>query len=116
MKYFVIGEREIILAFGLVGVQGAVAVNRTEALDAFNRVTGRVSVTAPHGETVIPSDDRPMILILTEDVSVMLEDEVLQWQMSGKYPLIVEIPGIHGKIAGKKSLTDSIREAIGISV
>ncbi|MBQ6029401.1 MAG: ATPase V, partial [Treponema sp.] len=48
MKYFVIGEREIVLAFGLVGVSGAVAANRSEALDAFNRVTGKGgAVNAP---------------------------------------------------------------------
>jgi V/A-type H+-transporting ATPase subunit F len=33
-----------------------------------------------------------------------------------QYPLIVEIPGIHGHMEGKKSLTDAIREAVGISV
>ena len=36
--------------------------------------------------------------------------------MGGKFPLIVERPGISGKRAGKKSLTDSIREAVGIRV
>ena len=40
MEYFVIAERELILGFKLVGVDGAVALNREEALDAFRRVTG----------------------------------------------------------------------------
>ena len=58
----------------------------------------------------------PKVLILTEEVSAMLESEVLDWQMKGNYPLIVEIPGIHGHLQGHKSLSDSIREAVGISV
>jgi len=36
--------------------------------------------------------------------------------MSAEYPLIVEIPGLHGHLPGRKTLTDSIREAIGIRV
>ncbi|MCR5607308.1 MAG: ATPase V [Treponema sp.] len=111
MEYYIIGERELVLAFELVGVRGTVAVNREEALDAFNRITGiGNSISAP------VAADRPKVLILTEGVSVLLEEEVLDWQKRGDYPLIVEIPGIEGHIKGKKSLTDSIREAIGIQV
>lgn len=110
MNYFVIGEREIVLAFGLVGVQGAAAVNRAEALDAFNRVTGK------GGAVGSPVEERPKVLILTEEVSMMLENEVVDWQKGARYPLIVEIPGINGHLAGRKTLTDAIREAIGIQV
>lgn len=111
MKYFVIGEREIVLAFSLVGVKGAVAVNRATALEAFYKATGTGGAIS---STV--AGEHPKVLILTEDVSVMIEDEVLSWQQSGKCPLIVEIPGINGHLIGKKTLTDSIREAIGIHV
>lgn len=110
MEYFVIGEREIVLAFKLVGVEGSIAVNRSEALDSFNRITG-------HGGTAsVPSSERPKVLILTEEVSSMLEEEVLDWQKGAEYPLIVEVPGIHGHLQGRKSLTDAIREAVGIQV
>lgn len=111
MEYFVIGERELVLAFKLVGVKGAVAVTRDEALDAFNRVTGK------GGTAFAPvSEDRPKILILTEQISMLLEEEVIEWQQRGDYPLVVEIPGINGHLTGRKTLTDSIREAIGLHV
>lgn len=110
MKYFVIGERELVLAFGLVGVSGETAVNQTEVLNAFRRVTG--SGTASVNAPVITQ--RPNVLILTEEAAAMIEDEVRSWQMNGDYPLIVEIPGLQGHMSGKKSLTDAIREAIGI--
>lgn len=110
MNYFVIGEREIVLAFGLVGVQGAAAVNRAEALDAFNRVTGK------GGTAGAPQGQRPKVLILTEEVSMLLENEVIDWQKGARYPLIVEIPGINGHLSGRKTLTDAIREAVGIQV
>ncbi len=110
MEYFVIGERELVLAFKLVGVEGASAFSRNEALQAFNRVTGQ-----NEGENLAVSE-RPKVLILTEAVSAMLEEEVLAWQKKAGYPLIVEIPGLQGHLEGKKSLTDSIREAVGINV
>lgn len=111
MEYFVIGEREIVLAFMLVGVKGQTAVNRSEALNAFMRVTGQsASVDSP------AEQDRPKVLILSEDVSDMLSPEVRDWQMKGSSPLIVEIPGLGGHIEGRKTLTDAIREAVGIQV
>ena len=111
MQYFIIGERELVLAFSLVGVQGTTAVTHDEALTAFKRITGRGGML---GEPV--EGGRPKVLILTESVSAMLEQEVLDWQKGGDYPLIVEIPGIQGHLQGKKTLTDSIREAIGVQV
>ena len=111
MEYFIIGERELVLAFKLVGVDGTVCENKDESLDAFNRITGKgSSVGAP------VAAERPKVLILTENISDMIEDEVLAWQKSGNYPLIVEIPGIEGHLKGRKTLTDAIREAIGIQV
>ncbi|MGI5058154.1 V-type ATP synthase subunit F [Treponema pectinovorum] len=110
MEYFVIAQRELVLAFNLVGVHGQVALNRKEALQAFYRVTGRAV------DNALPVDEHPKVLIISEDVSAMIEEEVVDWQKGAKFPLIVEIPPINGHLQGKKSLTDSIREAVGISV
>ena len=117
MNYFVIGEREIVLAFGLVGVKGSIAVTKDEALLAFNKATGQEKISIQDKTTSIPvSELRPKVLILTEEISQILEDEVLRWQKKGDFPLVVEVPGIHGPLEGKKTLTDSIREAIGIQI
>ena len=111
MQYYIIGERELVLAFALVGVQGSVAVTHDEALEAFNRITGRGGAFASPVE-----GGRPKVLILTESVIGMIEKEVLEWQKGGEYPLIVEIPGLQGHLQGRKTLTDAIREAIGVQV
>ncbi len=111
MEYFVIGEREIVLGFMLVGVTGTAVSNKEEALEAFLDVTGkskRLNRTA--------ASSRPKVLILTEDVSDMLSREVEAHQMTGKAPLIVEIPGLNGHIEGRRTLTEAIREAVGIQV
>lgn len=111
MNYFVIGERELVLGFNLVGVQGQPVSNRQEALDSFNLQTGQVKDMRASVES-----ERPKVLILTEDVADMLAEEIRSWQMKGGSPLIVEIPGLNGHIPGRKTLTDSIREAVGINV
>ncbi len=111
MEYFVIGEREIVLGFMLVGVTGTAVSNKEEALEAFLDVTGQ---SKRLNRTVASS--RPKVLILTEDVSDMISREVEDHQMTGKAPLIVEIPGLNGHIEGRRTLTEAIREAVGIQV
>lgn len=110
MKFYIIGDREIVLAFKLTGISGTAAYTRQAVLDAFNRVTGMSSPSAS------PMDEIPKVLILTESVSVQIEDEVIAWQKTGRYPLIVEIPGLNGRLEGKRSLSDAIRDAVGVQV
>lgn len=110
MKFYIIGSREIVLAFKLIGVEGTVAETRSSVLDAFNRVTGKGGVVN------VPTSELPQVLILTEEAASQIEEEEIQWQKKGKFPLIVEIPGLNGHIEGRKSLSESIREAIGVEV
>ena len=111
MEFFVLGERELVLGFMLAGVKGQAVTNRQDALESFLRVTGQSSSSQSLVEA-----ERPAILILTEDVADMISTEVQSWQMKAKAPLIVEIPGLNGHAKGRKTLTDSIREAVGINV
>ena len=110
MKFYIIGERELVLAFKLTGVDGTIAENRNDVLEAFNRVIGKGGIAN------VPSGEIPKVLILTESAASQIEEEEIEWQKTGKFPLIVEIPGLDGHVSGKKSLTDAIREAIGVQV
>ena len=56
------------------------------------------------------------VLIMTEEVADWLGDSLIEWQLSNRYPLVVEMPGLMGRLPGRKTLVDSIREAIGVSV
>jgi vacuolar-type H+-ATPase subunit F/Vma7 len=99
--FFVIGDEEIVTGFRFVGVDGRVAYSRAEALEAFERAITGGSV---------------MVLIITEQISALIADEVMNWQFNGSYPLVVEIPGIEGHLENRRSLIDSIREAVGVHV
>ncbi len=101
MEFYVIGEEELVIGFRLVGIEGKVASNREEALEGFLYATKEL---------------KPRVLILTEEAARFLETETAEWNLSGQFPLLVEIPGLQGKLPGRKTLVESIREAIGISV
>ena len=101
MAFFIIGGEELVIGFRFVGVPGAVAETADEAREAFRAATTMPGV---------------MVLIISEQVSAMIPHEVMDWQMSGAYPLLVEIPGIAGHIEGRAGLIDAIREAVGLHV
>ena len=102
MTYSIIAERELVVAFSLIGVKGFIATSREEALLHFNSLTSGMQGAK--------------ILIISEQISEYLHDEVTRWQLKGDYPLIVEIPCLQGAMEGKKSLQDAIREAVGVHI
>ena len=110
MKFYIIGDRELVLAFKLTGVEGKVAYTREEVLEAFNRVTGQKT------EISTPCEELPRVLILIGVAVSLREREAIEWQKTGQYRLIDEIPGLEGRLHNKKTLTESIREAIGVQI
>ncbi len=102
MDFFVLGEAEIVTGFGFAGVPGREVSTSEEAVQAFR-------------EAVKPSFGCK-VLILTEDCADSLGDELIEWQLTGGYPLVVEVPALSGPRSGRKSLVQAIREAIGIKV
>lgn len=103
MDFFVLGNEDVILGFQFIGIKGKIIDTHEEALTEFNKV-----INEEYGQIGV--------LIITQKVSVMIEDKVMDWQVSGNYPLIVEIPDLDGHLEGKKSLIESIREAVGLHV
>ena len=113
MDYFFIGEAELVTAFHFVGIQGQAVSGAEEALAAFKKCTHGWDETAG---TVLPGTISCRVLIITEETALWLGDALTGWQLKGSYPLVVEIPGMLGRLSGRKTLVDSIREAIGVHV
>ena len=113
MDYLFLGDPELVTAFRFVGIEGLSIGGPEAAHEVFRRLTGGGSEAA---ELVLPGAESCRILIMTEEVADWLGDSLIQWQLSDRYPLIVEMPGLLGRIPGRKTLVDSIREAIGIHV
>ncbi|GHU66259.1 hypothetical protein FACS189447_06760 [Spirochaetia bacterium] len=113
MDYFFIGDPELVTAFRFVGIAGAPVMGADDARAVFRRMTEGFDATAG---TVIPGIEKCQVLVLTEEVADWLGDLLIQWQLSDQYPLVVEVPGMMGRLPGRKTLVESIREAIGIHV
>jgi V/A-type H+-transporting ATPase subunit F len=113
VDFFFIGDLELVTAFHFVGIDGTAALKPEDALAAFRKITEGWDETAG---VVLPNTETCRVLILTEEVAEWLGDTLTQWQLSGRYPLVVEIPGPMGHLEGRKTLVESIREAIGIRV
>jgi V/A-type H+-transporting ATPase subunit F len=120
MDYFFIGESELLTAFRFAGVGGEAVASQEEARTAFRTLTGGTKTGVAPG--AVPGAGQrarapaAKILILTEQAVDWLGEELTEWQLSGQYPLVVELPGLAGRISGRKTLVASIREAIGIHV
>ena len=117
MDYFFLGEEELVTAFRFIGIHGAAVSSVEEAVTVFRKITENLDeiagIVLPQ---VLPEAETCQVLIITEETADWLGDYLVNWQLSGRYPLIVEIPGITGRLDGRKTLVDSIREAIGIHV
>jgi V/A-type H+-transporting ATPase subunit F len=113
VDYFFIGDPELVIAFRFIGINGQAVEGADNARSVFLKMTeGRDEITG----MVMPGIEKCQVLILTEEVADWLDELLIQWQLSDKYPLIVEIPGTMGRLPGRKTLVDSIREAVGVHV
>ncbi|WP_010259715.1 V-type ATP synthase subunit F [Treponema primitia] len=116
MDYYFIGDAELLTAFRFIGIDGTPVTNAETARAAFLGITRGWDETA---QAVLPSayaGKGCRVLILTEEAADWLGEDLTDWQLSGEYPLVVEIPGTLGHLPGRKTLVDSIREAVGVHV
>ena len=117
MDYFFLGDPELVTAFRFVGIAGFSVQEADDALAVFRRITeGYDETTGTEFAPVVADAEGCRVLIMTEEVADWLGDTLIRWQMSDRYPLIVEVPGLLGRLPGRKTLVDSIRGAIGIHV
>ena len=117
MDFYFLGDEELVTAFRFIGIEGMAVKDSGEAVAVFRKLTEGWNETA--GVVLpdsLPSAESCQVLIVTEETADWLGDYMIDWQLSGRYPLLVEIPGINGRLEGRKTLVDSIREAIGIHV
>jgi V/A-type H+/Na+-transporting ATPase subunit F len=101
MKYYVIGDEDTVLGFGMVGVQGQTTANSEETEAAF--------------EDALKDHDIG-IIIITEGAADMIRPQVDRFLFSEQFPLIVEIPDRKGRKPGRPGLRQMVNEAIGIKL
>ena len=101
MTYYVIGDDDTVLGFGMVGVRGAAVMDADQAETAFRQAL----------------QDRDVgILIITERIAELIRPLVDRFVFSERFPLVVEIPDRGGPIEGKPGIREMVNEAIGVKL
>ncbi len=101
MRYFVLGDEDTVLGFGMAGVSGAAVGSARDAESAL-------------GEAI--ADKSIGIIIITERVADMVRPTVDKFIFTRQFPLIVEIPDRRGVVAGRPGVREMINAAIGIKL
>ena len=101
MAFHIIGDQDTVLGYRFAGVTGVVVENAKDALGAFN--------------DALQNKDNA-ILLLTEQVEQMLEAKVIDHRLSATPPYIVVVNDIWGTKVERKTLEETIQEAVGIRI
>jgi V/A-type H+/Na+-transporting ATPase subunit F len=101
MQFLCIGDEETARGFRLAGIT-AIAVTTAEQARA---VLEDVAATPDCG-----------VLIISERTAAMIRPEVEAIRLERDHPLIVEIPGPEGPLAGRKTLREFVQEAVGMRI
>jgi V/A-type H+/Na+-transporting ATPase subunit F len=101
MRYFVISDNtDTQVGLRLAGVEGVLARSREEGLAAIDEAL---------------ADPTIGILLITESLAEKCADKLSPLKLTGRTPLVVEIPDRNGS-RRKDAITRYIREAIGVKI
>jgi len=101
VKFVCIGDEDTARGFRLAGIEAQEAGTADEARAA-------ILCTAAQPDCGI--------IIITEQAAAWVRREMEQIRVEQGRPLIVEIAGPEGSPAERRSLSDFVREAVGMSV
>ena len=101
MNYFIIGDEDAVLGFGMVGVQGKAASTAAQAEDAFRGAL---------------EDKDVGIIVITERTADLIRPRVDRYLFSERFPLIVEIPDRQGRQPDRPGIRELVNAAIGIKL
>jgi V/A-type H+-transporting ATPase subunit F len=101
MKFFVIGDRQTVLGFRLVGIPGREASGRAETVSALKEAVGSRDVG---------------VVLITEALAGEVRDEVDARLYGMGFPLVLEIPDASGPSPDRPEIEDVVRKAVGISL
>lgn len=101
MRYFIIGDENTVLGFGIAGVDGQVVQSREQAQRAFEQALKDSSIG---------------IVIITERIADLIRHTVERYTFVEQFPLIVEIPDREGPKPDRPGIRELVTAAIGIKI
>ena len=101
MRLYVIGDRETVLGFGLVGVEGSVVTGAEEASGALSDAVAKKGLG---------------VVLITERVAATIRDAVDARLYSFGFPLVLQIPDAQGPAPSRRSVAEAVRKAVGMAL
>ncbi len=101
MVYFVIGDEDTVLGFGMAGVAGRVARKAEEASAAFREALSSSEIG---------------IVVITEETADLIRPEIEAYMFADRFPLVVEIPDRKGSLPGRPGIREMANAAIGVAL
>lgn len=99
VKFFCIGDEDAVRGFRLAGVDGQAVSTPTEATAALDAAVRRPDIA---------------VVIIVDAIAQGIRDRVDRVRFECERPLLVEVPGPRGPLAGRKTLRELVQEAVGI--
>ncbi|MDF2532924.1 MAG: synthase subunit [Clostridia bacterium] len=102
MKYFAISDNiDTITGLRLAGIKGIIVHEKMEVIEALEKAVA----------------DRDIgIIIMTELLAEMLQEEVKEIRLDATKPIITVIPDRHGERRRPDYITSYIKESIGLKI
>ena len=95
----VLGEREVVLGFKLIGISNCFEINGENAQAEINRITGRREFS---------------LIIISENMMKHLEPKALERMMASTDPLIIFIPMPGGR--EEESVSKLAKRILGVDI
>ncbi len=102
MRFYLISDNiDTQVGLRLAGIDGVVVDTAAEVKEAIDRAVSMPDVA---------------VILITATLLQLCPDMIYDLKLKMKHPLIVEIPDRHGNGRTKDSITEYVREAIGVKI
>lgn len=102
MKFFLISDNiDTLMGMRLGGIEGVVVHEKNEVKNALTRAM---------------QDKDTAVILITQKLIEESSEMIYDIKLNRKYPLIVEIPDRHGQSHISTSISQYVREAVGIRI
>ena len=101
MKFYCIGDEDSVRGFRLAGIDGRAVSSDEEAEAALQWAVQQTGIG---------------VVIITDVVATAIRSQVDTIRLEREQPLVVEVSGPAGPLAGRKTLRQLVQEAVGIRI
>ena len=101
MRFYVIGDRDTVIGFSLVGVEGTKANSDIEACRSLKNALNCKDIG---------------IILISERLAKKIQPTINELMAQKKCSLILQIPDANGALQGRQSIEEFVLSALGLKV